>query len=102
MAPAQGETTIKSLCSVVPGDVRSRASYFEHVAQLFAEGAAEPAVVRFSRLAIEAAVSHDQTGDVNLRQSWLRLFKAHLALGEFDDAFQAMMSMSEDEAFVIV
>lgn len=75
----------------------SPATYFGHVLSLFVESSIESSVRTFARMAIEAASTkgHDQS---MTKQWWTRLFKAHLSLSEYDDAFKTMMQIPNDEA----
>ncbi|KAK4058160.1 hypothetical protein OIO90_000899 [Microbotryomycetes sp. JL221] len=73
--------------------------YYRHVMSLFAESGADVAVLRFARLAIDTLAEEKSGEDLDntLKDLWLQLFKSSAALGEFEEAYTAMMAMAPGE-----
>ncbi|KAM0793063.1 hypothetical protein ACM66B_000549 [Microbotryomycetes sp. NB124-2] len=67
--------------------------YYRHVTSIFVEHGADAAVTRFARLAIDT-ISEESAADKGVLQDlWMQLFKSNASLGEYEEAYSAMMTM---------
>ncbi|KAK4054756.1 hypothetical protein OIV83_000680 [Microbotryomycetes sp. JL201] len=77
--------------------IGSLGRYYRHVTSVFVEHGADEAVTRFARLAIDTISEETATDKSGLQELWLQLFKSSATLGEYEEAYTAMMNMPSGE-----
>ncbi|KZW04416.1 hypothetical protein EXIGLDRAFT_743861 [Exidia glandulosa HHB12029] len=82
-----------ALRTVLPQSVRleSEFSYFLHLAAVFEEQGYQQHVIAFNKLAIETATEGVDTNDL-----WFKVFRGYVALGDFEEAYMALISTPHD------
>ncbi|KAH7103030.1 nucleoporin Nup120/160-domain-containing protein [Auriculariales sp. MPI-PUGE-AT-0066] len=68
-------------------DLSSEYTYLVHLAALFEDAAEQDAVIRFSRLAVEAAPQGVETSDL-----WFKIFRGYVALNEYEEAYMTLVA----------
>lgn len=82
-----------ALKTVLPQSVQLESifSYFLHVAAIFEEQGYQEHVITFNKMAIRAAAPSTDTNDL-----WFKVFRGHVALGDFEDAYMVLVSTPHD------
>ncbi|GAA5854614.1 hypothetical protein JCM9279_005711 [Rhodotorula babjevae] len=92
------DEALEALLLVLPAEVgTSLARYYIHVVGLFASTPFDAAVAGFAQLALDALELEgvkDEGAEMDL---WTKLFRSHAALGQYDLAYQVVMSVPHHE-----
>ncbi|GAA5890373.1 hypothetical protein JCM8208_002795 [Rhodotorula glutinis] len=92
------DEALEALRLVLPDEVgTSLARYYIHVVGLFTSTPFDAAVAGFAQLALEALEAEDIDDDVAEMDLWTKLFRSHAALGQYDLAYQVVMSVPYHE-----
>ncbi|EJD54022.1 hypothetical protein AURDEDRAFT_110670 [Auricularia subglabra TFB-10046 SS5] len=83
-----------ALRTVLPQSVllESDFSYFLHIAAIFEDAGYQEHVIAFNKLAIQAAADGVDTSEL-----WFKVFRGHVALGDFEEAYMALVSTPHEQ-----
>ncbi|KPV78594.1 uncharacterized protein RHOBADRAFT_33298 [Rhodotorula graminis WP1] len=92
------DEALVALRLVLPDEVgTSLARYYIHVVGLFASTPFDAAVASFAQLALDALEAEGVKDEVAEMDLWTKLFRSFAALGQYDLAYQVVMSVPYHE-----
>ena len=95
------DEALEALRLVLPDEVgTSLARYYIHVVGLFASTPFDAAIAGFAQLALHALELEGIKDDAAETDLWTKLFRSHAALGQYDLAYQVVMSVPYHETCV--